>query len=535
MIGARGLLISFLAFLLVGALIHLNGSPVSLLSDDFVILEAVDQGGAFGMWTDSSRAYLRPFVSLLFWTEYQLWHLEPMGYRVVSFLLHSLCSLLVVMIGIMIMVSYGSGGRRATYLAVFAGLLFLTSANHSEPISWASCQTDLLATSFGLLALWSYIRGRTAGSTHHLVAAVPLFACSLLSKESTVALPLLLVCYEAFGWRREDPERRRRIRDLVRVAPYFVTVILYIGMRYLVIGSAVGGYGSPAGLRSQAERVLIGLASFPTRTYLTPLPTRPIAVSVFGVLLLVAILAVYITWKRRQRVFPWTIPLLAALYLISLLPVISLSISKTLTAGERLAYFPSAFGMLLLVAVLDFVIGRIRVITVTIAGLALVSGLLLFRAERNWKDAAEITRGITDSLGTMAGGGTLAILNLPDNLNGAYVFRNGFREMLYLYGMDCKWQEVVVLATADLTTPADSIRMERRGSLIRVTQSNTRARFGKPNQRLQGKINPHCCRIVEFAADSYTLEPAPPAPGRTEYDVCFTYYAHGRLVPSPIE
>jgi hypothetical protein len=534
-IGARGLLITFVAFLLLSAVIHLNGSPASLLSDDFVILRAVDQGGAFGMWTDSSRAFLRPLVSLLFWTEYQLWHLNPMGYRVVSVLLHSLCSLLVMTIGLMIMVSYGSEGRRASYLAVFAGLLFLTSASHSEPVSWASCQGDLLAAFFGLLALWLYIRGRTTGSRQHLVAAVPLFACSLLSKESTAALPLLLVCYEAFGRRLKASGRGTRIRDLVQTAPYFITVVLYIGMRYLVIGSALSGYANLAGLRPQAGRVLIGLASFPTRTYLPPLPTRPVAVSVFGVLLLAVLVAMYVTLRRRRKAFPRAIPLLLMLYLISLLPVIRLAISKTLTEGERLAYFPSAFGMLLLVAVLDFIIGRIRIITVTVACLALAAGLLLFRAERRWKDAAEITRGITNSLETMAGGGTLVIFNLPDNLKGAHVFRNGFREMLSMSGLSDKWEEVVVLATADLITPADSIRTERLGQLIRVTQSNPRAVFRKPGRRLQESIDTRCFHIIEFAADSYTFELASEASVASDGRVRFTYCAHAELVPSRID
>lgn len=530
----RGLLVTFLAFLMISAVIHLNGSPVSLLSDDFTILKAVDEGGPLGMWTDSSRAYFRPLVSMLYWTEYQMWQIEPLGYRVISVLMHSLCSLLVVMIGLMVMESYGYGSRRTTYLALFAGVLFLTSACHSEPISWASCQADLLAGSFGLLALWSYIRGRTAGSTSHLVAAVPLFACSLFSKESTVALPVMLLCYEVFGWRFKASAWRTRIGDLARIAPYFLVVVLYIAMRYFVIGSALSGYVRLAGLRAQVERVMIGLASYPTRTYLPPLPTRAVAVSVFGVLMLAVLAAMYIRWKRRQRSIPWTILLLAALYLISLLPVINLAISKTLTEGERLAYFPSAFGILLLAAVLDFIIERLRTVVAVGACLAVVSGLLLIRAESNWKDAAEITHGIRNSLETMDGGGTLVILNLPDNLKGAFVFRNGFRDMLSLIALDHKWEEVVILATFALTSPDDSVCIERRGNLVCVTQSNPEAVFCKPSRRLQDRVDPRYCRTIECAADAYTVELNPMSSGHREGGLHLTYYAQGRLVPAGV-
>jgi hypothetical protein len=265
------------------------------------------------------------------------------------------------------------------------------------------------------------------------------------------------------------------------------------------------------------------------------MPTRLAAIGVFGVIVSAVLIAMYVVRRRRRRSVPSAIPLFLTLYVIALLPVIPFAISKTLTEGERLVYFASAFGLLLLVAVVDYIIGNIRTLAVTITCLAVASGVLLYRSEGNWRAAAGTASEITNSLEAVNAGGTLLVLSLPDNLKGAYIFRNGFREMLSLYDLEDKWEEVVVLATSSLRAPGDSIRIQTVGNLVRVTQSNLRSGFVRPNSRLQREITLAGCRIIEFDRSSYTFE-LNPVPEHLKKDQSLpSRLAYWRFAPAAFE
>jgi hypothetical protein len=534
-IDRRVILIVLLGFTLIAALIHINGSPASLLSDDFVILKAVAQGSIFGMWADRSMDFFRPLASALFWVEYRAWGLNPMGYRCVSVLLDSLCALLVVLTGLSMTRSRGSERDPAKLLALLAGILFLTSVSHSEPVNWMACQADLLSTLFGLLAFWSYVKGRTGSSNSYLIVSVAIFGLSLFSKESVVTLPLLLLCYEALGWHSKGRDGRAGLRDILKLLPYFLAVGVYVLIRRLVLGTMVGGYGTRFHIGLHMQRLLIGLASFPTRTYLPPMPTRPIAVGAFGLVLLIVVVAMYASWKKRRTAPPRTVPLFAVTYLVSLLPVLNLSISKTTVSGERLIYFPSAFAMLLLVAVLDYIMKNVRTLAIVVACLATVSGLMLFRSGRGWYEATTLARDVTTSLEAAQSRGDLVILSLADNLGGPYVFRNGFREMIWFTGMEDKWDDVVVLAQNNLMTRKDSIRVDKTATLIRVTQTDPRSTFISPAARLQAEVGLRGYRSVGFGASAYAFELDPDLSDRMEAGTYPAYFACVRLEPSVSE
>jgi hypothetical protein len=78
------------------------------------------------------------------------------------------------------------------------------------------------------------------------VASALLYLAALLSKEIAAPLPLILLLL---------PERDARSR-LRRVAPHGVALLVYLGWRYRLLGTAVGGYGASFAARELGPLVL---------------------------------------------------------------------------------------------------------------------------------------------------------------------------------------------------------------------------------------------------------------------------------------
>jgi hypothetical protein len=159
---------------------------MGFVSDDFMILQRLRQadglrGGAafFGL---SYYDYYRPLGFLSFAADWSMWRDWPAGYHAISLLLHLLNTLLVLLLARRLL---GAGP------AVMAAAIFgLHVANH-EAVFWMSARFDLLATACALCALLAV----GATGPWRRVAVALLYLAALLSKESSVALPIAAVAH----------------------------------------------------------------------------------------------------------------------------------------------------------------------------------------------------------------------------------------------------------------------------------------------------------------------------------------------------
>lgn len=117
--------------------------------------------------------------------DYQLFGLDPRGHYAVNLLLHSVNAALLF--GLL---------RAATgrlWPSVLAAALYSVHPLRLESVAWISSRKDLLAGLFWLLALAAYLRyARRPGRLRYLVVAA-LFALGLMSKPTTVTLPIVLL------------------------------------------------------------------------------------------------------------------------------------------------------------------------------------------------------------------------------------------------------------------------------------------------------------------------------------------------------
>jgi protein O-mannosyl-transferase len=167
--------------------------------DDFGMLHdrAITSGS--GWWECWRLTQTRPLTWFSFWANYQAGGENPIGYHVVSLVLH-LCVAVLVWDVLRRLIS-----ERA---ALIAAVIFAVHPLVTEPVAYAFARGTLLATLFSLLAVRSWISGRAW-------AAVGWFAVAMLAKEECAALPVFLL---GLDWWLEEKSRVAPLAAMFAVA-----------------------------------------------------------------------------------------------------------------------------------------------------------------------------------------------------------------------------------------------------------------------------------------------------------------------------
>ncbi len=154
----------------------------------------------------------------------------PAGFHLTNLLFHAINALLVFVVVRALW--------RRRRLALATALVFAVHPITTESVAWISGRTDVIATTFFLVAAWGYVRFRRRGSRRALVVSIAAFVVATFAKEMVATLPLLLAGWE---WTRRGtlPPLRRR---LVWPAVYVAALVPYFAVR-----AACSGGGSAGG------------------------------------------------------------------------------------------------------------------------------------------------------------------------------------------------------------------------------------------------------------------------------------------------
>ncbi len=152
-----------------------------------------------------------PLTYTVFWTEYHLWGLRPVGYHAVNILLHALSAILL---GLLL-------SRLSVPGAWLAGLIFAVHPLQVESVAWVTELKNVLSGLFFLGALLAYLdfleRRRWRWGFYSL--ALLLFLLALLGKTSTVSLPIVILV--VLWWKRG----RVKAEEAWAVAPFFLAAV----------------------------------------------------------------------------------------------------------------------------------------------------------------------------------------------------------------------------------------------------------------------------------------------------------------------
>lgn len=188
--------------------------------------------------------YYRPIPMLLWWVLERVSGGRTWPFAFTALALHTLCAWGLFRL------SRRFGCPSSTQW--MAAMLFFFAPAQLEAALWFSASTDLLCTVFILASVtWSL-----APSRFKVIGSWVFAGLALASKETALILPIVVffgICLSNLS----GPVRWRR--SVVQTIPYILVTLVYLGLRFMVLGG-VGGTNDPqAALLIRGVQVLAGL------------------------------------------------------------------------------------------------------------------------------------------------------------------------------------------------------------------------------------------------------------------------------------
>ncbi len=170
------------------------------------------------IWTElGATEQYYPLLHSAFWVQHRIFGDDPLGYHVVTLLLHAAAAILFALLL----------RRLAIRGAWLAALLFALHPVHVESVAWITEQKNTLSTVFYLASALAYLRFDENLRPGPYVAGLVLFALSLFCKTVTATLPAAL--WVVLWWKRGRLTWKGEVRPLVP---------------WLLLGAAAGVFSS---------------------------------------------------------------------------------------------------------------------------------------------------------------------------------------------------------------------------------------------------------------------------------------------------
>lgn len=186
--------------------------------------------------------YYRPLQILTYEAEYATFAERPAGWH----FFNAVVNAAVVCLVYLLVVALASPA-----VAFWAGLFFALHPMHTETVAWIAALPELQCAFFLLLAMIFYHRARSGGPARSFVGlSTVFFFCALLSKETALLFPIILLAYE-FLYRRKSPGELREWAPWL--GPSLAVLVIYIAARIAALGGFSPHAESPRGILSPSE------------------------------------------------------------------------------------------------------------------------------------------------------------------------------------------------------------------------------------------------------------------------------------------
>ncbi len=306
------------------------------------------------MFTTFHASNYHPLTWLSHAIDYAIWGLNPLGHHLTSIIIHSINTLLVVLL-IYRLLTYKretpSGKTNYVLAAAITGLLFGIHPLRVESVVWVSERKDLLCGFFYISTLLWYLEYTEKHQKKYYLLTLFCFILALLSKPMAVSLPVVLILLDIYPLKRFNIKR-----EFSEKLPF----VLLSGASSVVtiIAQEAGGGLLPLEAHPFTTRLLVATRGIVFYLYkmllplgLSPVYPYPKNVSFlsleFGGSLLIVIgitTLCVLLWKRNIK---WLL-ILWAYYLITLLPVLGIIQVGVQSAADRYTYLPSLGPFLLI-------------------------------------------------------------------------------------------------------------------------------------------------------------------------------------------
>ncbi|MEM6316672.1 MAG: hypothetical protein AAF960_03325 [Bacteroidota bacterium] len=369
--------------------------------------------------------------------------------------------------------------QNAKVITFLGALLFLVHPYQSEVLVWRACFNYLLVTFFALQhwrRLWKFL-DETEGDTHlknpgwwqlHLY-----FLLALFTFELALVIPLIdLIIYLLFQ-QKEHPKRKFCNYFQQISIPQSIALAGYFLLHRLLFGTWIGHYGAATHLQFSPTYLLDNLAKYIIKYGLLVRSYGHYEkVFIFEmcehygwqVLLGITVLLGFIglVFKKKISRKHFLIIGLTGCTVLALLPVLNLYFYYLQAIeNDRYGYFASVFGLpliVLLIYQLPKILRYLLLITYFSA-----SCFLLVRTNQIWQQSTEVFYHLLEDY-RWHNEENVVILNIPDNYQGAYLFRiigrgSGFQDALTTIGQKPVKGKIWEVAQYNMTQLTDGVKV----------------------------------------------------------------------------
>lgn len=180
-----------------------------------------NDSGAKKRTSKKKLKYLRPVHRQSLIIDAKLWGDSPFGFHLTNIILHSLSTVLLYFLFLLVLKEFNVSARRP--VAFLSSMLFALYPLHVESVSFIAARGDILAAVFFFLAFILYILSYRRFL--YIVPSAISFYLSFLSKEVALAFPVVIVGFDLIS---------RRIKSRLSLFKYLIlgfVLIIYLYIR----------------------------------------------------------------------------------------------------------------------------------------------------------------------------------------------------------------------------------------------------------------------------------------------------------------
>jgi len=438
-----------LLFTAIGFVIYMPLLGNGFLSDDYDSLYRI-----YIQKRILYKEFLRPMIDISFYFNYLISGLSAWSYYLFNIIVHIINALLVFRLA----AGYTLFSKKDQRLFAFwSGLLFLIYPFHNESIAWLSGRLSSMACLFALISL--IINSERKGKMAIILSAL-FFLFGLLSYESIIFLPAIIIMIQ---WLKG-----RSMKNLfVQTGFWLLAISVYLSLRFLLSGEITGDYGSRLSDNHFLQKCLnagkvFGRLFLPGSEHQGLLIVLTIVICFFTMIMTGFILKN----KNQNRVNKTKLIALMAFAFISLFIPIAFGVSTRTSEGDRLLYFPSCFICMLLVAVVLQICRNNITRLFWLVGISVYFICFLEINNLRWVEASGAAESILKAV-RHKGIKNVILINVPDELEGAFVFRNGLPKALKINKTDTSEVKVVnYLKRSDYLKVGETIPVQTLDSTL---------------------------------------------------------------------
>lgn len=189
------LLLALAAIAVFGA--SVNNGFVFFDDDKAILYNRALQNPSLGkFFSGQNLGMYAPLTWMAYWLGSMFSGQDAWGYHLVALLLHAFNAGMVYQVLLQL--------SKRPWLAFATALLFAVHPMQTEAVCWAAAMSTVLFSSFYLLSAYTYLQFSTKEKPNRAMyaASLGLFLCACLSKSAAVTLPLLLLFFDFYKFKK---------------------------------------------------------------------------------------------------------------------------------------------------------------------------------------------------------------------------------------------------------------------------------------------------------------------------------------------